>query len=64
MNTCELSVRIATLANAIAKGLDDEELVLMSAVFMQFGDTLSTISAQRSLCLARKSTDESKKITK
>ena len=50
MNSCELSITIAALANIIAQNLDDEALALVSAIFLQLGDTLETIAAKRSLC--------------
>lgn len=50
MNACELTATITALANALACRLDDEELTLLGAVFVQLGDTLSTIATQRGLC--------------
>lgn len=52
MNPCELTVAITALANTIASGLTMEEISLISSVFMQLGDTLATIAAQRALCQA------------
>lgn len=50
MNPCELSMSISALANTIACKLSDDELNLTAAVLTQLGDTLATISIQRSLC--------------
>ena len=52
INPCELTVAITSLANIIASGLTTEEISLISSVFMQLGDTLATIAAQRALCQA------------
>ncbi|MGN1000036.1 MAG: DUF6774 domain-containing protein [Faecousia sp.] len=53
MNACNLTVAITALANTIACGLTTEEISLISAVFMQLGDTLATIAAQSALCQAK-----------
>ena len=53
MNPCELTVTITALANTIACGLKTEEISLLSSLFMQLGDTLATIAAQRALCQAQ-----------
>lgn len=50
MNACNLTVAVTALANSIACSLTTEELGLISSVFMQLGDTLATIAAQRTLC--------------
>ena len=50
MNACNLTVAITALANTIACGLTTEEISLISSIFMQLGDTLATIAAQRALC--------------
>lgn len=52
MNSCELTVSVTALANALACGLDQREVALLGAVLSQLGDTLSTIAAQRGLCEA------------
>lgn len=41
---------IAALANAISCRLSPEETELVAAMFVQLGDTLETIAAQRTLC--------------
>jgi hypothetical protein len=46
----ELTVTITALANALNKKFTAQELSLLAAIFTQLGDTLATISAQRSLC--------------
>lgn len=53
MNACNLTAAITALANTIACGRKTEEISLLSSVFMQLGDTLATIAAQRALCEAR-----------
>lgn len=50
MNACELTASITAIANSLACNLSIEELNLLSAVFMQLGDTLATIAAQRAHC--------------
>ena len=47
MKTCELTTAVTALANAIACGLSETELALTAAIFVQIGDTLATIAAQR-----------------
>lgn len=58
MNPCELTASITALANMIAADLQDEELDVASAIFMQLGDTLDTISAQRALCRKIRETED------
>ena len=65
MDPCELSVSITATAITIASKLSNDELDLASAIFTQLGDTLATISAQRSLCSTENTfhaTEESKSI--
>ncbi|MGN1156311.1 MAG: DUF6774 domain-containing protein [Agathobacter sp.] len=52
MQSCNLTVTISALACELAKGKTAEEVALLSAIFTQFGDTLSTIAAQEALCSA------------
>ena len=49
MNTFELTSAVTVLANAIACRLTPEELGLVAGIFVQLGDTLATIAAQRAL---------------
>ena len=49
MNSLELTAAITALANAIGKNLSVSELALVAGIFVQIGDTLSTIAAQRAL---------------
>ena len=49
MDPCELTASITAAANAIAYKLSDDELTLLSAVFVQLGDTLATIATQRAI---------------
>ena len=50
MNSCELIASITAVANAISCKLTVEELTILAAVFVQFGDTLATIATVRSVC--------------
>ena len=50
MNPCELTAAVSTLALVIANNVqNDNELDLLSAIFVQLGDTLATISTQRAM---------------
>lgn len=53
MNPCELTASITALANSFACKMTTNELNLWAAIFSQFGDTLATIAAQRSVCQER-----------
>ena len=53
-----LTTAVNTLAVAIAGQLGDEDLELASAVLTQLGDTLATISVQRSLCAGGRGEEE------
>ena len=57
MNYSELTAFITALANALACTLNDDELTLLSAVLVQLGDTLVTISALRSICSTKTEKD-------
>ena len=51
MNECAFPMGLTALAVAIARECtDDETLALVAAAFVQLGDSLSTILAQRALC--------------
>ena len=57
MNNCDplaLTTAVNTLAVAVASRLNDEDLDLVAAVFVQLGDTLATIAAQRERCRPEK----------
>ena len=56
MNSLELTAAITALANAIACRLTPSEIALIASIFVQLGDTLATIAAQRALC--EESTEE------
>lgn len=49
MNACKLTLSITLLANAIASKVTDDEIELLAVIFTQLGDTLTTISVQRSI---------------
>ena len=53
MTPLELTSAVTALANAIACELSTGELALVAGVFVQLGDTLATIAAQRALCEER-----------
>lgn len=53
-----LTTAVNTLAVAIAGHLGDEDLELAAAVLTQLGDTLATISVQRSLCAGGRGEEE------
>ena len=50
VNSCELTVSVTALANALAAGRSEEGPSLLAAVLTQLGDTLATIAVQRSVC--------------
>ena len=57
MNNCDplaLTTAVNTLAVAVASRLNDEDLDLVAAVFVQLGDTPATIAAQRARCRPEK----------
>lgn len=48
MNSCEIVAAVSAIALAIADITTQEELELLSAVFVQLGDTLATIASNNS----------------
>ena len=50
MKSLQITAGVTALANAIACKLTNEEIALVAGIFVQLGDTLSTILAERSLC--------------
>ena len=50
---------VNTLAAAVARNLNEDELALMAALLTQLGDTLATISVQRSIC-GKKETEQAR----
>ena len=50
MYSPELTAAITAIANTIACKLSVNELALWASIFVQIGDTLATIAAQKSLC--------------
>ena len=50
MNSLNLTAAITALANALSCSLSESELALWASVFVQIGDTLATIAAERALC--------------
>ena len=57
MDSFRLSSIITVIANCIAQDLTSEEIALVSAIFVQLGDTLVTIAAQKALCYDDSSLD-------
>lgn len=50
MNSCELTAAVTAVANCLANNLGDDQLSLVSAFFVNLGDTLALIAAHRSSC--------------
>ena len=50
MGAIELTTGITVLANAICQGLSIDEMALIAGVFVQLGDTIATIAAQKNIC--------------
>lgn len=51
MNSCELTMAVTALANAIAGNLNSpDEIDAVGAVFVLIGDAMAAISAQQILC--------------
>ncbi|MGN0522779.1 MAG: DUF6774 domain-containing protein [Eubacterium sp.] len=47
MDPCALNVTVSGLACAISQGKSDEEIALLSAFFVQLGDSMATILAAK-----------------
>ncbi|MCL2018135.1 MAG: hypothetical protein FWG70_00105 [Oscillospiraceae bacterium] len=47
LNSAEITASVTAAANLLAAKLSDNELNLLSSVFMQFADTLATIYVVR-----------------
>lgn len=50
MNSYELTAVVTAIANSLACKMSDDELNILSAIFVQLGDTLATIATTRELC--------------
>ena len=50
MQSCEFATLITAMACCIADGKSPEEIALISSIFMQLGDTLTTIASHQALC--------------
>ena len=46
----DFTTAVNTLAVAIARNLDEDELALLTAVLVQLTGSLTTIAVQRSIC--------------
>ncbi len=55
MNPCSLTVGVSAFAAVISEKLSDEELAVAAAAFVQLGDSLATIAAQRACICAKAS---------
>ncbi len=55
---CELVILISTIACAISKCSTDDEISLLSVIFSQLGDTLSTIITKREIDEKRNNNDK------
>lgn len=49
IKSLELTAAVTALANALARGLSVAELALAAGIFVQLGDTIATIAAERAL---------------
>ena len=58
MHSLELTALITAAANSLALKMSDAELALLAGIFVQLGDTLATITAERALAEARKAHGE------
>ena len=47
MNSLELTALITATASSLSCGLTVNELALLASIFVQIGDTLATIAAQK-----------------
>lgn len=50
MNSCELVAYISSIACAIFKKCDKDDISIMAATFTQLGDTLATMLINEELC--------------
>lgn len=50
MDGCSLNMTVSALACAISKGKSSDEIALLSAFFVQLGDSLATIAAADAVC--------------
>ena len=50
MNSFELTSFATVIANTIACRVSEDEIALIASIFVQIGDTLATIAANRALC--------------
>ena len=50
VRSLNLTAAITAIANSIACGLSVNQLALTAGIFVQIGDTLATIAAEKALC--------------
>ena len=53
MNSIQLTSAVTALANAISCNLTPNEIAFTASLFVQLGDTLATLAAQKALCEER-----------
>ena len=58
MRSVKLTAAITAIANSIACGLSVNELALAAGIFVQIGDTLATIAAEKALCEESSASEE------
>ncbi|WP_192848879.1 DUF6774 domain-containing protein [Roseburia sp. 499] len=51
MTSCELVTFVSSLACAISKSCNKDELSVLATVFTQLGDSLETILAHEAVCM-------------
>ena len=60
MTSCELAAYVSSLACAISRRSSAEEMELMSAVFIQLGETLHTMLTHDEIC--RRKEEKNKRV--
>lgn len=50
MNPCQFTASITAIANVLSSKLSTNDTTILAAAFVQLGDTLATIAAQRAIC--------------
>lgn len=50
MNSCELVTFISSLACAISRSCDPDDIAMLAAILTQLGDTLATITVHEEIC--------------
>jgi hypothetical protein len=50
MDECELITLVTAIACTISKCCSDDDISILSVIFTQLGDTLTTVLTKRELC--------------